>query len=171
MIIVLNRFHYDIIKKRFGEKSHLLFTDTDSLMYEMETPDLYRAIIDMKQHFDLSNINPSKPYYQHYFGANKAVLGKMKCEARGNPISDFVGLRPKMYSFEMVCKKPDGTLETVGKHRAKGIQRSRVARFNHQQYLDQIRNPTENYAINRRLGSRLHQIYGMEVMIIPSSAH
>ena len=98
----------------------------------------------------------------------------MKDEASGNPISEFVGLRPKMYSFEMVCKKPDGTLETVGKHRAKGIQRSGVARFDHRQYLEQLRNPTENYAINRRLGSRLHQIYGMEVIftsIIKSFTH
>ena len=140
-------------------------------MYEIETPDLYRDMIDMKQHFDLSNFDPSNPYYQPDFGANTDVVVKKKDEASGNPISEFVGLRPKMYSFEMVCKKPDGTLETVGKHRAKGIQRSRVARFNHQQYLDQLRNPTENYAINRRLGSRLHQIYGMEVIFTPLSHH
>ena len=136
-------------------------------MYEIEAPDLYRERIDMKQHFDLSNLDRAKPYYQPDLVANKAVVGKMKDEASGNPISELVGLRLKIYSFEMVCKKPDRTLETVGKHRAKGVQGARVATFNYQQYLDQPRNPTENYAINRRLGNRHNQIYGMEVIITP----
>ena len=136
-------------------------------MYEIETPDLYRDMSDMKQHFDLSNFDTANSYYQQDFLATKAVVGKIKDEASANPIKEFGGLRPKMYLFEMVCKKADGTMETVGKHRAKGIHRSGVARFDQQQYLEQLRNPRENYAINRRLGSRLHQIYGIEV-IFPS---
>ena len=56
-------------------------------------------------------------------------------------------------------------METVSKHRPKGILRSQVASFDHKQYLEQLRNPTENYAINRRLGSRLHKIYGIEVIL------
>ena len=74
IIPVLNRFHYDIIKARYGEKAHLLFTDTDSLMYHIETPDAYKDMVEMKDHFALSNFEPTNPYYEHWFAANKAVL-------------------------------------------------------------------------------------------------
>ena len=43
----------------------------------------------------------------------------MKDEASGNAITEFVGLRPKKYSFQMVRKKANGTLDTVVKHRRK----------------------------------------------------
>ena len=34
-------FHYDYIKNKYDNKSKLLFTDTDSLMYEIKTEDVY----------------------------------------------------------------------------------------------------------------------------------
>ena len=68
-----------------------------------------------------------------------------------------------MNSFEAVKINPDGTTDGYYKHRAKGIQRAAAERFLHQQYLDQLHNPTENYALKRRLVCRLHQIYGIEV--------
>ena len=85
-------------------------------MYEIETQDLYKDMIERKELFDLSNIDTTNPYYQPDFGGNKAVVGKMKDEVSGKPISEFVGLRTKMSSVEMVCRKADGTMETVGKH-------------------------------------------------------
>ena len=49
-------FHYNYIKPKYNEKAKLLFTDTDSLCYEIETEDFYKDIApDVEQKFDTSN--------------------------------------------------------------------------------------------------------------------
>ena len=40
--VLMYEFHYDYIKNKYGDNSRLLFTDTDSLMYEIETEDFYK---------------------------------------------------------------------------------------------------------------------------------
>ena len=48
-------FHYNYIKKKYGDKAKLLLTDTDSLMYEIQTEDFYNDISgDLKDRFDTS---------------------------------------------------------------------------------------------------------------------
>ena len=37
-------FHYNHIKQKYGDKGTLLFTGTDSLMYEIKTEDFYKDI-------------------------------------------------------------------------------------------------------------------------------
>ena len=37
-------FHYKFIKEKYGDKARLLFTDTDSLTYEIETDDVYKDL-------------------------------------------------------------------------------------------------------------------------------
>ena len=35
-------FHYNYIREKYGDKAELFFTDTDSLMYEIQTKDFIR---------------------------------------------------------------------------------------------------------------------------------
>ena len=56
------KFHYDYIKNKYNKKSKLLFIDTDSLMYESKTEDVYENFISDKEMFDFSNYSIKSKY-------------------------------------------------------------------------------------------------------------
>ena len=89
-------FHYNYIKKNYGDKAKLLFTDTDSLTYEIEAEDIYQDFWNDKDQFDNSDYPENSPYYDK---TNKKVIGKFKDEAASIPVVKFVGLKSKMYSY------------------------------------------------------------------------
>ena len=94
-------FHYNYIKPKYGDKAKLLFTDTDSFMYETQTEDFYKDIsVDVKHRFDTSDYPPDHPSGIPS-GFNKKVLGMFKDEAGGKVIDEFVGLRAKLCSYKM----------------------------------------------------------------------
>ena len=94
-------FHYNYIKPKYGENANLLFTDTDSLAYEIQTEDFYRDISsDVKEKFDTSNYPKDHPS-GILTGVNKKVIGMFKDEAAGKQIAEFVGLRAKLYSYRV----------------------------------------------------------------------
>ena len=94
-------FHYGYIKPKYSERAKLLFTDTDSLAYEIETEDFYQDIIqDVKSTFDTSNYAKNHPSGIETV-VNKKVIGMFKDEAGGQQIAEFVGLRAKLYSYIM----------------------------------------------------------------------
>ena len=76
--------------------TRLLFTDTDSLCYELHEKNPYKKMYKYKELFDLSNFPVSSKYY---CSDNKKVVGKMKDEYGGKSILKFVGLKSKMYSI------------------------------------------------------------------------
>ena len=150
------KFHYRYIKKKFGAKAQLLFTDTDSLMYHISGCNPYDQFYhDRAEYFDFASFPANHRYYDKQ---NNKVIGKFKDEANGNQIYEFVGLRPKMYSFLMANEQ---TLEVQEKHRAKGIQYAAAKKLRHSDFLEQLNNPHENHIVNRRIGSKLHQLYSM----------
>ena len=126
-------FHYDYIKPKYQEKAKLLFTDTDSLCYEMETDDFFQDIsADVKEKFDTSNfpkIHPSNIPT----GINKKVIGMMKDEAGGKIIEEFVGLRSKLYSVRMYeDKKEEKNMQRNQKiSHQKNNHASRLQRLSH----------------------------------------
>ena len=88
-------FHYNYIKQKYGDKAKLLFTDTYSLMYEIQTEDFYKDISkDVKDRFDTSDYPPDHPSGIPS-GLNKKVIDMFKDEVRGKVIDEFVGVKGK----------------------------------------------------------------------------
>ena len=102
--IVMYEFHYDYMKKYDDDKLTLCYMDTDPLIYDIETEDFYKDIADdVENRFDTSGCrnNGSRPLS---VGKNKKVIGLMKDELGGEIMSEFVALRPKMYSYKIGSK-------------------------------------------------------------------
>ena len=98
----LYKFHYDYIKNKYSNNSELLFADTDSLMYQIKTEDVYKDFSSDKKVCDFSNHSTKSKYYND---SNKLLIGKIKDETGGVAIEEFVGLKSKMYSFLVNIKK------------------------------------------------------------------
>ena len=56
-------FHYNYMKKIYNDKAKLLFTDTDSLTYEIETEDAYKDFWSDKDKFDSGEYPENSPYF------------------------------------------------------------------------------------------------------------
>ena len=77
-------FHYSFIKKHFD--AELLFTDTDSLTYEIKSEDVYEEFFKHKHLFDFSNYPKDSNFFDQ---ADKKVIGKMKDKSEGKIIDEF----------------------------------------------------------------------------------
>ena len=51
--VLMYEFHYDYIKNKYGNNSRLLFTETNSLMYEIKTKNVYKDFSNDKEMIDL----------------------------------------------------------------------------------------------------------------------
>lgn len=133
--VLMYDFHYNYIKKKYGDRAALCFTDTDSLCYDISTEDVY---VDMKEdhhYFDFSDYPES--HFLHS-NLNKKVLGKMKDECQGHVMREFIGLKPKMYSFVHENKTVQNDNELIcmeEKKRAKGVSKAVVqSSIHHENY-------------------------------------
>ena len=90
-------FHYNVMKPRYNENIELMMTDTDSLVYKINTEDFYKDMYEMKQYFDMSEYSKQNPIYDE---TNKKVIGKFKDETGDKVIKTFVGVRSKVYAIE-----------------------------------------------------------------------
>ena len=73
----MHELNYEDIKMKYGNNSRKLFTDTDSLMYEIKIQDVYEDFSNDKEMFDFSNYSAKSKYYDN---SNKLVVGKMEDE-------------------------------------------------------------------------------------------
>ncbi|XP_024871338.1 uncharacterized protein LOC112454272, partial [Temnothorax curvispinosus] len=111
-------FHYDYMVPLHRERCKIMYTDTDSLIYFLECDDAYE---DMKRdiaRFDTSEYPKDNKYRMPR--VNKKIPGLMKDENDGAVMTEFVGLRSKMYALRVEEKSDTKKI--------KGIKRNVVAR-------------------------------------------
>ena len=123
-------FHYNYIKKMYNNRARLLFTNTYSLTYEIEAENVYNDFWNDKDIFDNSDYLESS---QYHCNVNKIIIGKFKDEACGIPITEFIGLKSKMYSYVKDNEK--------GGRTAKGIKKNVIKNsIKHEDYKNTLIN-------------------------------
>ena len=154
-------FHYNYIKKRYGSKAQLLFTDTDSLCYEIETDDIYEDLWQDKHIFDNSDYPKDSQFFDT---SNKKVIGKFKDEAASIPITEFVGLRSKMYSYIKENKNGNKT--------AKGIKKNIINNeLKHINYKDTLLKNKQLYHQMKTIRGQNHQLASYELNKVSLSCY
>ena len=149
---LMYEFQYKYIKSTFDAK--LLFTDTDSLVYEIKTEDIYEDFYQDKNLFDFSDYPLDSKLFDL---VNKKVIGKMKDEFKGKIINGFVGLKSKMYSL---ISADD---EEVTK--AKGVNK----KIRHKEFVDVLFNKKVIRRNMKKIQSKLHRIETYDVCKISLS--
>ena len=94
----------------------------------IKTEDVYEDFSSDKEMFDFSNYSTKSKYYGE---SNKLVIGKMKGKTGGVAIEEFVGLKPKMYSF---------LVNNNDYKKAKGVNKNVAATICHNEYKDVLLN-------------------------------
>ena len=129
--LLMYEFHCKYINSNIDAK--LLLTDTDSLVYEIKTKDVYD-----KNLFDFSDYPLDS--------VNKKVIGKMKDEFKGRITSEFIGLKSKMYS--LISVDDEQVTKTKGAHK----------KIRHKEFVDVLFNKIVIRYNMKRIQSKLHKI-------------
>ena len=126
-------FYYNYIKRKYpGSKSQLAYTDTDSLLMEIKTEDLYADMINDPYWFDFSQYSPDAACFQklglcketivELKNTNRMALGKMKDETNSMPVVCYVCLKCKSYGLQIQGKCKDCEITTMELQQKRGIR-------------------------------------------------
>ena len=157
-------FHYGYIRDKYNDRTELLFTDTDSLLYLIHTDDFYKDIShDIETKFDTSDYPPNHES-GILTGVNRKVIGMFKDEVAGRQITHFVGLRPKLYSFKV---EDDKIVE-----KCKAIKKNVVKKgITFDDYTKCLFSGEKKMKSMKIIRSENHDIYSKEINKIALSAN
>lgn len=153
--LTMAKFHHEFIVPEYGNnKCELLYTDTDSFIYLFTgIDDIYAEIKKHINRFDTSDYASDNAYGIPL--VNKKVPGLMKDENNGRPMSEFVGLRAKMYSTRVMGHD--------ALKKAKGVKRYVLKKSI--TFDDYLRCINDNCILSREqnsIRSKMHQVYSIK---------
>ena len=139
-------FHYNHMKAKYprADQLRLLFIDTDSLAYDVQTENIYEDMAsDAATRYDFSEYPLDHPRYNT---SNRKALGFFKDELNSIPMLEFVGLRRKCYAFHCTGEVEKNVIDLtkpIEKKTAKDVNekvKNDHLHFSH--YLDTLRTST-----------------------------
>ena len=155
--IVMYEFHYDYMIPLHGlEKLKLCYMDTDSLVYDIKTEDFYEDIAnDVEARLDTSGYSKAD-FRPVPIGLNKKLIGLMKDELGGKIMTEFVALRPKLYSY----RELDGSEDK----KCKGIKKCVVKKtLTFEDYKTCLFSDSTEYRSQLMFRSDKHEVHTIEV--------
>lgn len=117
--ISMYKFLYEYLKPKYNDKCTVAYTDTDSFILSIQTPNFYEDIRNNIELFDTSDFPLPNRY--NIERKNKKVPGMFSDELNGSIMVEFVGLRAKCYAIRMLNKKSYKIIK-----KAKGVKKSVV---------------------------------------------
>ena len=155
--IAMYEFHYDYMVPKYSlEKLKLCYMDTDSPVYDIKTEDFYEDIAnDVEARFDTSGYSKTD-FRPLPIGLNKKVIRLMKDELGGKIMTEFVALRPKLYSY----KKLDGSEDK----KCKAIKKCVVKKtLTFEDYKTCLFNDSTEYRSQLMFRSSKHEVHTIKV--------
>ena len=147
--ILMYDFFHNRLKAKYGQKCELIYTDTDSLILNTQTEDVYKDMKEDSWLYDTSNYPKDHLLYDD---RNKKVLGKMKDECWGDVIEEVAAVRSKMYSV-------------IGKkniRKAKGVKKNVIEKeITHEHYKEALFGRKQFMHKMKILRSEGHEMYGI----------
>ena len=128
------------------------------MTYEIKTEDVYEGFCSNKEIFDFSNYSAESKGYND---SNKLVISKMKDETAGVMIEEFVGLKPKIYSF---------LVDENSEHKkAKSVNKNVAKKITHSEYKDELLNSKLVRHLMNRIESIVYRIetYETNKILLP----
>ena len=163
-------FHYGYVKKKW-ENCEVLYTDTDSLVLEIETEDFFADISgDVVEWFDTNEFAKDHPAVLNglpILKENKKKIGLMKDDCGGRIMTEFVALRPKLYSFLI-----EDNEKVREKQKAKGVKKCMIKKsLRHENFLKCLKTGESQVRKQSLFRSRDHHIFTENMLKVALSAN
>ncbi|KAF0683920.1 Uncharacterized protein FWK35_00036548, partial [Aphis craccivora] len=113
-------YHYNVMKRHYGDKIELMYTDTDFLIYHVQAEDFYMGLVanpSLLDRMDTANLPSDHPCY---VADRKKSPGFFSDEVDDNVVTEFCALRAKSYAFNVYTG--ENNVGGAEKIKAKGIR-------------------------------------------------
>lgn len=176
--LTMYSFLYDFLKSKYDDRVHLAYTDTDSFILSIETPDFYEDIRNNIAMFDTSDYPWPNEY--NIERKNKKIPGLFKDELNGVIMTEFVGLRAKCYAIrslkdklsedELCDEEERKKREAKRIKKAKGVKKCVLKnRIKFEDYIKCISEQCEVIQTQNTIRSILHKVYTIQTTKIALS--
>ncbi len=149
-------YFYNNLRKKYQNDVNLLYMDTDSFILKINTDDVYS---DMKKDINIYDTSNYSPESELFSSKNKKVIGKFKDELGGSVMSEFVGLRSKVYAYKYIVNNVEKTVKKL-----KGIKKNVIKdTINFKDYYNCLTTKNEEFRKINGIRSYKHQLYTEEM--------